>query len=81
MKGFHLHDQLPYWITETNESIYIKIEVSSRRISLVHQHGCRGVKWKTLNTFTKLPSLSNQLKGARSRYFEVILFDFVNYEL
>ena len=39
IEGFHSRDQQPYWTTETKESIYIKIEVNSQRISLVHHHG------------------------------------------
>ena len=39
IKRFHSRDQQPYWITETKESICIKIEFNSRRISLVHHHG------------------------------------------
>ena len=57
MERFHSRDQQPYWITETKESICIKIESNSRRISLVHhhgrhsfvlehQHGGRDVTWK-----------------------------------
>ena len=36
---FHSRDQQPYWPSETKESICIKIEFNSRRISLVHHHG------------------------------------------
>ena len=36
---FHSRDQQPYWITETKESICVKIEFNFRRISLVHHHG------------------------------------------
>ena len=36
---FHSRDQQPYWITETKESVCIKIEFKSQRISLVHHHG------------------------------------------
>ena len=53
MERFHSRDQQPYWIAETKESICIKIEFKSRRISLVHhgihsfvledQHGLRDV--------------------------------------
>ena len=54
---FHSRDQQPYWITETKESICIKIEFTFQRISLVHhhgphffvlehQHGRRDVMWK-----------------------------------
>ena len=54
---FHSRDQQPYWFNETKESICIKIEFSSKRVSLVHQygrhsfvlvhqHGHRDVMWK-----------------------------------
>ena len=57
MEGFHSRDQEPCWITETKESICIKIEFKSQRICLVHhhgrhsfvlehQHGRRDVMWK-----------------------------------
>ena len=39
MERFHSRDQQPYWFSETKESISIKIELNSRRISLVHHHG------------------------------------------
>ena len=39
IERFHSRDQQPYWITETKESICIKIEFNSRRFSLVHHHG------------------------------------------
>ena len=39
MERFHSRDQQPYWFSETKESISIKIEFNSRRISLVHHHG------------------------------------------
>ena len=35
---FHSRDEQPYWTSETKESICIKIEFQSRRISLVHYH-------------------------------------------
>ena len=43
---FHSRDQRPYWFNETKESIYIKIEFNSQRVSLVHQYGRRDVMWK-----------------------------------
>ena len=36
---FHSRDQRPYWFNETKESICIKIEFNSQRVSLVHQYG------------------------------------------
>ena len=36
---FHSRDQRPYWFNETKESICIKIELNSQRVSLVHQYG------------------------------------------
>ena len=39
MERFHSRDQQPYWITETKESICIKLEFKSQRISLVQHHG------------------------------------------
>ena len=39
IERFHSRGQQPYWITETKESICIKGEFNSRRISLVHHHG------------------------------------------
>ena len=36
---FHSRDYLPYWFTETKETICIKIEFNSQRFSLGHQHG------------------------------------------
>ena len=39
MERFHSRDQQPCCITETKESIFIKIEFISLRISLVHHHG------------------------------------------
>ena len=41
IERFYSRDQQPYWITETKETICIKIEVESQRISLVctHHHG------------------------------------------
>ena len=40
---FHSRDEQPYWITETKESICIKIEFNSLGISLEHHHGRRDV--------------------------------------
>ena len=40
MERFHSRDQQPHWITETKESIRLKIEFNSRKISLVRHHGC-----------------------------------------
>ena len=38
IERFHSRGQQPYWITETKESICIKIVFNSRRIILVHHH-------------------------------------------
>ena len=40
IERFHSRDYLPYWFTETKESICIKIEFNSQRLSLGHQHSC-----------------------------------------
>lgn len=39
MERFHSRDQQRCWITETKESICLKIELNSRRVSLIHHHG------------------------------------------
>ena len=39
IERFHSRDQQPYWITETKESICIKLKFNSQRITLVHHHG------------------------------------------
>ena len=51
MERFHSRDQQPYWITETKESVCIKIEFNSRRISLVyvHHHGRHFVMSRHVN--------------------------------
>ena len=36
---FYSRDYRPYWFTETNEILCIKIEFNSQRFSLGHQHG------------------------------------------
>ena len=41
MERFHSRDQWPYWFNETKESISIKIEFNSQKVSLVHQYGRR----------------------------------------
>ena len=41
MERFHSRDQRPYWFNKTKESICIKIEFNSQRVSLVHQYGRR----------------------------------------
>ena len=57
IERFHSRDQRPYWFNETKESICIKIEFNSQKVSLVHQygrrsfvlvhqHGRRDVMWK-----------------------------------
>ena len=50
MERFHSRDQQPHWITETKESICIKLEFNSRRnfFVLEHQHGRRDVMIKML---------------------------------
>ena len=42
---FQSRDHQPYWITETKESICIKIEFNSRRNCLVHHHGRHFFVW------------------------------------
>ena len=37
---FHLRDHQPRWVTERKGDVCMKIEFNSRRLGLVHQHGC-----------------------------------------
>ena len=40
-RGLHSHGQQPCIFIRTKESVYIRKELNSHRIGLVHQYGCR----------------------------------------